>query len=263
MPFTLAHPAAVLPLRRCRYLQTVPLIIGSITPDLPYFLPGRIPLPARFTHALSETHTLVGSIVLCIPIGLAVLLCGYLLRRPLTALMSARARWLCQRAMDRFASRPLNWAAASLSILLGTWTHIAWDSFTHENGWITRRVAALRAPVSFGWYTGEICHVLQYVSSAIGLAVLAIWYARLPAPTPAVARTGPARPSDGLVVLLVLAAAIGIGGFQAAQSAGHSQSTYRMLYLLLTRIIAWFAVLYLVAGTLVMLNRRAEPELQS
>jgi len=41
------------------------------------------------------------------------------------------------------------------------------------------------------------------------------------------------------------------------------QSIYRVLYLLLTRTLAWFAVLYLAAGTLVMLSRRAEPEFQS
>jgi hypothetical protein len=36
------------------------------------------------------------------------------------------------------------------------------------------------------------------------------------------------------------------------------------MYLLITRIIAWFCVLYLAAGTLTMLLARgAEPELQS
>jgi hypothetical protein len=39
MPFTLAHPAAILPLRGWRYLRTAPLILGAMAPDLPYFLP--------------------------------------------------------------------------------------------------------------------------------------------------------------------------------------------------------------------------------
>ncbi|MGH8269395.1 MAG: DUF4184 family protein, partial [Steroidobacteraceae bacterium] len=30
MPFTLAHPAAVLPLRRIGLLRTVPLVIGAM-----------------------------------------------------------------------------------------------------------------------------------------------------------------------------------------------------------------------------------------
>ncbi len=53
MPFTLAHPAAVLPLRRLRLLRTVPLIIGAMTPDMPYFLPWRIA-----KHIPEYTHTL-------------------------------------------------------------------------------------------------------------------------------------------------------------------------------------------------------------
>jgi len=68
---------------------------------------------------------------------------------------------------------------------------------------------------------------------------------------------------EGLLLLLVSAAAIVIGGLQAMQYAAHAQTIYKVFYLFLTRMIAWFAVLYLVAGLLVMLNRRSEPELQS
>ena len=258
MPFTLAHPAAVLPLRRFRYLQTAPLIIGSLTPDLPYYV------PARYGHAvLHETHTFFGSFAVDVPLGFALFAGMFLLRRSLTALMSARARAVCLQALQRFKDRPWQWALAPLSILLGVWTHIAWDSFTHSDGWMVRRVAALSAPISFGWYTGEVSHVLQYVSSAVGLTVLAIWYWRLPAPAlePATARA--VRWAGWRVLLLVVAAAILIGGFQAVQSAVHAQSIYRVLFLLLTRMLAWFAVLYLVAGTLVVLSRRAEPQFQS
>jgi Domain of unknown function (DUF4184) len=258
MPFTLAHPAAVLPLRRVKYLQTVPLIIGSITPDLPYYVPARI---ARFAP---ETHTLLGSFATDIPLGFAVLLCGFLLRRPLTALLGARMRWRCLRSMERFREQPRHWLLVPLSILVGTWTHIAWDSFTHADGWIVRRVAALSAPISIGWYRGEVCHVLQYVSSILGLALLAVWYRRLPspAPVPEPASAGPRRPSTGLVLSVVLVAAILIGGLQATQY-GHAYTTYHLIFLLLTRTMAWFGVLYLVAGTLVTWSRGAEPELQT
>ena len=256
MPFTLAHPAAVLPLRRFRYLQTVSLIVGSITPDLPYYI------PSRYNRALLETHTFFGSFALDIPIGLAALVCGFLLRGPLTALMSVRARALCLQAMERFKERPVNWVLAPISILIGTWTHILWDSFTHENGWMVRRVAALSAPVTIGWYTGTVCHVLQYVSSVVGLMVLAVSYWRLPTPVSEPSSAGSVRSSGRLMLLLVVVAAASIGGFQALQAALHAQSNYHIIYLLLTRSIAWFAVLYLAAGTLVMLNRKAEPVTQ-
>lgn len=253
MPFTLAHPAAVLPLRRFKYLETVPLIVGSVTPDLPYFV------PARFGRLMADTHTLFGSFAYDIPIGLAVLAFGFLLRRPLTALMSVRGRELCLRAMERFRDRPLSWLLAPLAILTGTWTHILWDSFTHETGWIVRRVSALSAPITIGWYTGLVCHVLQYVSSVAGLLVLLIWYRHLPAPEIEPANAGPVHSHARWMLLLVSAVAAVMGGFQALQAALHSQTNYRIIYLLLTRSIAWFAVLYLIAGTLVMLSRKVEP----
>jgi hypothetical protein len=257
MPFTLAHPAAVLPLRRFRYLQTVPLIVGSITPDLPYFV------PARFGRLMADTHTIYGSFVYDVPIGLAVILFGFLLRRPFTVLLSVRGRALCLRAMERFRDRPLAWALAPIAILIGTWTHILWDSFTHETGWMVRRVSALSAPITIGWYTGMLCHVLQYVSSVAGLAVLIIWYRRLPAPVIVPADAGTMHSYTRWMLLLVSVVAALMGGFQALQAAMHSQTNYRIIYLLLTRSIAWFAVLYLLAGMLVMLTRKAEPLTQA
>ena len=41
MPFTLAHPVAVLPFSRCRYCHFPALVIGSLSPDFVYFLHGR------------------------------------------------------------------------------------------------------------------------------------------------------------------------------------------------------------------------------
>ena len=108
MPFTLAHPAAVLPLRGLKYLRTAPLIIGAITPDLPYYV------PARLAHFGPETHSLTGAFTTCLVLGYAALGCIYLLRRPLTALLSARARWLYLTALAPFSGRPLEWALADV-----------------------------------------------------------------------------------------------------------------------------------------------------
>jgi hypothetical protein len=129
-----------------------------------------------------------------------------------------------------------------------------WDSFTHNDGWIVRRVAFLSAPVSFGWYSGTVCHVLQYLSSGVGLAAMALWYWRLPVPAAAPVGPGAPRSSVGPVLMLVAVAAILIGGVQATQAFGHTPVIYRTLYIFLTRSLAWFAVLYLVAGTVVTLE---------
>jgi hypothetical protein len=249
MPFTFAHPAAVLPLRRSRFLLTVPLIIGSLVPDAPYFF------PAHWARMLGDTHTLYGSISICIPLGMAFLVATLLLREPLTVLLGARARYVCRRAIERFAERPLHWPIALLSILIGAWTHIAWDSFTHPLGWTTLRVAALSAPISlFGWDT-EVSHLLQYVSSIFGLVVCGIWFHhRLAAVPPEVVRDDP-RPRPRWLVLTMIGGAAVLIGVVRALLVWHFGSYYHLGYLLLTRTISWFSVLYLAAGFAVMFNR--------
>jgi len=253
MPFTFAHPAAILPLRRSRFLQTVPLIIGSLVPDVPYFFPG------RFGRAFPDTHTLYGSVFTCLPLGMALLVLTLLLREPLTVLLGARARWICLRSIERFNARPLHWPIALLSIPIGSWTHIAWDSFTHQTGWTAMRVAALSAPVSvFGWDTAT-SHLLQYVSSVFGLVMLAIWFRSLVLRVPETVTWDQSRPRARWLVLAMIAFASLLIGVSRAYLAWHTSSYYHLGFLLLTRTIGWFVVLYLAAGLVTLLSRRLEP----
>ena len=83
---------------------------------------------------------------------------------------------------------------------------------------------------------------------------MVLWYRRLPAPAAAPAEPGAPRSSVGPVLVLVAAAAILIGGVQATQAFSHIPVVYRTLDVFLTRSLAWFAVLYLVAGTVVTLE---------
>jgi hypothetical protein len=259
MPFTFAHPAAILPLRRrFKTLQTVPLIVGSVAPDLPYFI------PARLSRLMLETHSFSGSFWMDVPIGMATLILGFLFRRPLVALLTPRARALCLQSVEHFRDQPLHWVLAPFAILLGTWTHLLWDSFTHDNGWVVRRVAALSAPITFGGYTGTMCHVLQYVSSLAGLAILAIWFRRLPTPDVEPPAVGALSTHARTVLLaLVCVTAAAIGGYRAMQAADQATATnYRVIYTLLTRSISWFAGLYFVVGLFVSFTRKPEPVAQ-
>ena len=249
MPFTLAHPAAVLPLRGVSRLRMAPLIIGAMVPDLPYYLPGRIGRYLPLTHALA--HSLTIDLLL----GYALLASLLLLQRPLTALLSSRARALCLRALTPFR-RPAEWAFAAPAIVFGVWTHLLWDSFTHRDGFMVRRVAALSAPLILGPYDGTLYHALQYLSSVIGLCLLALWYGRLTAPAPDTG-AGASRSPAGPVLLLVLVAALLIGGVQGVKDFGEAHSVYRALDVLLTRGVTWFAVLYLTAGIVLTLEHGA------
>ena len=120
---------------------------------------------------------------------------------------------------------------------------------------MVHRVAALSAPVIIGSYQGAVYHLLQYLSSALGLAVLAAWYRKLPAPP---AEPHAARSRAGPVLLLVAAAALLIGSVQALEYFARTHLLYRTLNILLTSSLAWFALLYLTAGVLVTVEHALE-----
>jgi Domain of unknown function (DUF4184) len=257
MPFTLAHPAAILPLRGIRYLRTAPLVIGALVPDLAYYVPGRI------GRHLIDNHTFRGSVTTDLAIGYLALALLFVLRRPLTALLSVRARSLCLAALAPFSAGAREWALAPIAIVIGVWTHLLWDSFTHGDGWVVHRVAALSAPVSIGPYTGTVYHVLQYLSSVFGLCVLAVWYHALPAPAATPAARATAHSSTTPILMLVAAAAVLIGSVQATVYFAHTQNVYGTINILLTHGLTWLAVLYLVAGIIVTLQESHERQADS
>jgi hypothetical protein len=83
--------------------------------------------------------------------------------------------------------------------------------------------------------------------------VLVLWYGRLP--TPAVnSNPDTARSAAGPVLLLVAVAALLIGGVQGMEHFVHTHDVYRTLAILLTRMLAWFAGLYLTAGIVLTLE---------
>ena len=256
MPFTLAHPAAILPLRHVGFLRTAALVIGAVTPDVPYYLPlgpGGHALRLRL-----DTHSLVSSCTVDLALGLALLVAAVLLREPLTVLLPARARWLVLRGLEPFRHRAGEWLLAPFAILIGVWSHLLWDSFTHSEGWAVRHFAALNDTITIGWYTGEIYHLLQYLSSAIGLLILAWWYRRLRVPPGALAGHDSRRARAGPALLLIAAAAVLIGGVEALRYYSRSEGAiYQTLDVLLTRGLAWFVMLYLFAGAVVTLEHRA------
>ena len=170
MPFTLAHPAAILPLKRyCpRLLSFSALVIGSMTPDVGYCF-WRYNLD-------SLSHRFVGSFIFCLPVGIVMMLMLQLLRNPAVNLLPARQRQvflpLCQKSLGS----PL---VILISLLLGAWTHLLWDSFTHAQGWLVVHLPVLQIHlVSVRGHNFELCHLLWYTSSFIGVAWLCFDYER-------------------------------------------------------------------------------------
>jgi hypothetical protein len=161
MPFTLAHPAVVLPLRRyCPRLLNFPaLVIGSITPDLGYFF-GRL-------NVNDYAHGLIGSVMFCFPLGLLLTALFYRLRTRVVGMLPGRQRErllpLCRRPVG-------SWLGIIVSLMIGVWTHLLLDSFTHKDGWGVEHLPVLQIAVgSVADHTVRIHHLLWYAFSFAGV----------------------------------------------------------------------------------------------
>lgn len=168
MPFPLAHPAAILPLRRyCpRYLSFPALIIGSLSPDVGYCF-GNLNA-GNFSHRF-----LVGSFGFCLPVGLLLVLVFYIARWPVVGILPYR---------QRRALLPLCLLAGSpflivISLLIGVWTHLFLDSITHPDGWLVEHLPVLQSPVlTVGQHRFLVCEVLYAGCTFAGVAWLAFCY---------------------------------------------------------------------------------------
>jgi len=170
MPFPLAHPAAVLPLRRyCpRYLSFPALVVGSVCPDAGYCL-GRFNL-GEFSHQW------IGSFGFSLPVGIIILLVLYGVVLPIVDRLPARFGRIVPTSVLRPLGPPL---IVVFSLLVGAWSHVLWDSFTRTNGWFVENLPLLKTPlISLENRTVRICHLLWYSSSFAGLILLFIAYDR-------------------------------------------------------------------------------------
>lgn len=170
MPFTLSHPAAVLPFRRLAGGRLVfpALVVGSLTPDAGYFV--------NQMDVANYAHTPVGILAACVPIGLLLYAIFMMLRGPTVALLPNPHR----DALAPYCRNP--WPSIGmivLSLILGAWTHVAWDSFTHKGYWMVTNIPLLQAHiVSIGSYHLYVYRLLQHLSSLTGLFFMGLFYFR-------------------------------------------------------------------------------------
>ncbi len=181
MPFPLAHPAAILPLRRLcpRYLSFPALVMGSMVPDAGYFS-GRLRLEEL-------SHSFVGSFAFALPVGVVALLLTYGGRAfALRRFVPASPLTLLLRDWPALG----NPAVVLLSLLLGAWTHLFLDSFTHRSGWLVQHVPFLQLSLmSVAGRSVRVCSILWYACSFAGIALVFVafwnWQRTLSAGSPA------------------------------------------------------------------------------
>lgn len=173
MAFTLSHMAAALPFYRWRkWISVEALLIGSILPDLPYFLNS-----SQVTS--EESHSWLGLPSYCLPWGLGIFaLWHWLLKPAAIALLQPLLAITALVSPHEFQQ----WIKAGITIvlglLLGSSTHLIWDGITHPDGFIAERIFWLQGSMRLG-YLGDVslARLLQYASSMMGLVYLA-WFTK-------------------------------------------------------------------------------------
>lgn len=164
MPLTTAHPIIVAPLWHMsrRWLDLPALIVGSMIPDITYFLWLR--------PVINIGHTPFGILVQGIPASLCLLcLFGWIMLGPLRALSpEGLGRVLPDRYAIFSATRLVTIVC---SIGLGAATHVFWDSFTHDGWYFVRVFPVLDSEVG----PLPIYKYLQYISGILGTAAVLIW----------------------------------------------------------------------------------------
>jgi hypothetical protein len=206
MPFTLSHPVAAIPLKRLGFSLSG-LVVGSMSPDFIYIL--------KLAPKIGYTHTLPGLFTFCLPASWVVLWLYQMLKQPLASLVPGLVPEPVPAAAGR--ERLKRFGLTSLSILAGACTHIVWDGFTHETGWMVAYFPALNSTaLNLGFDQVSLARLLHHVGSLFGGGWLALQIKRHLARTWALDDPVPCTGCSSLVpALTLLATSVGLGWLYA------------------------------------------------
>jgi F0F1-type ATP synthase assembly protein I len=146
------------------------VVIGTFAPDLEYFI--------RLAPGGGWGHTIPGAFGLSLPLGLAVLWFYHrFVKLPAIALLPQQFERRLGPELQPFSFSGLRrFPLIVVSLLAGIATHLAWDSFTHDNTWLFHHWAFLHREILLpfvGWRM--YASLLQFFSSALGILVLFLW----------------------------------------------------------------------------------------
>lgn len=228
MPFTLAHPAAIVPLHRAfgRHVVLSALVIGSMMPDVVYFLPQlRVSQPA--------SHSVAGAFWFCLPLGLVAYgVFHLLLKVPVAALLPAAVQ---ERLPLLRATLPhVSPIAVIVSLVAGALTHVAWDAFTHAETLPVTLLPILRTHLfTVSGFDVAVWKLLQHASTVVGLALLGWWSwsalrVRPVIRQPAVPRVAPAVKAAVLLLLVLTVTTAAVAGLLHAPPSAWTLAAFRL-----------------------------------
>lgn len=203
MPNPIAHPAASIPFTRAGLVFSA-LVIGSLSPDFGYFV--------HFPSPYYE-YTASGLILFDVPVGLVLLWLFHALAKwpLLSALPESLQRRLIKPAQG-FSFGPLkHFGLILLSLLVGSITHVIWDSFTHDYGWSVQQFAFLSIPVG----GTPLYTILQNLGTISGIGILTYWFIKW-LPTAPQSNQLPVRFSRKVRAIFVALATLALAGVEGA-----------------------------------------------
>ncbi len=176
MPFTFSHPAIVLPITFLpqKWFSLTGLVIGSLTPDFEYFL--------RMKILSNYSHTINGVFWFDLPLGILLAFIFHNIVRDclfdnLPAMLSSRLTKFKQFDWNTYFKK--NWLVVLISIIIGAFSHLFWDAFTHEHGYFVQSIPALTNSIHLLGFTFPTFKIIQHLSTLIGGVIIAFAFFQL------------------------------------------------------------------------------------
>jgi len=169
MPFTFAHPAVVV-FNKNKYLNLSALILGSMAPDFIYFI--------LFSPSSNVGHTLFGFILLNLPLCFVLnfLFHRYIKYSIILSLPNKIAnKYTYLFENNNSISNLKDFIIFCYSALIGMFTHVFWDAFTHETGFFVSNIKLLREYVSLLGHDVAAYKILQHGSTVLGTLIILIY----------------------------------------------------------------------------------------
>lgn len=169
MPFTLAHPGAVILIKN-KHVSLSGLVLGAMAPDFMYFI--------LFSPSNNFGHTLLGAVVLNMPLCFLLNELYYkVLRNAFIINLPEGLFRLYAHGMGK--SNPVTSLKTAFvfaySSLLGMFTHVFWDAFTHNTGYFVTRLDFLMDSVNVLDHQVYVYKICQHGSTLVGFAIIGMF----------------------------------------------------------------------------------------
>lgn len=169
MPFTLAHPAVVV-FSKNKYLNLCALILGTMAPDYIYFI--------LFNPSSNIGHTISGFILLNVPLCflLNYLFYNYIQEPLIVNLPNCISKNYLYLIKNK--NKIINIKQGIIfaySSIIGMFTHVFWDSFTHKTGYFVVNIEFLRHKINLLGYNIPLYKIAQHGSTLVGFIIITIY----------------------------------------------------------------------------------------